>query len=453
MPYRSNKLRLIRLELLSFKEKYSKEVAWVFGGQIAMIILGIVSIKILTTMPNSEFGKYNLVLALAALLTSILYGPAEQGFARYYFEYKIAALEDQFFKLITRFLIYSGGLILLIFCLFFLTNNFLINSGNSLYNLEFSQVINIIIYIIVSSSNIIFNSILNLLRKRQLNTMLSISERIISLLFFCFIIFFSKLNAQFVLFSINIAATIFLGLKFLKIRQYFSRGGIEINEEELKKSKHYQTQILKFCLPFVVWGITGWIQISSDKFIISHYLNISYVGLYSLFFTITSYLVSTPINMINQLIQPVIYEKILGSSVKEEVNLGYKLLNYALVLIVVFICFLCTFTFFWGDHLILLLSNNNYLYHTNLLPVLCLAVGIFQLAQFYTTFGFIKNKPKIYLTAKIVSGILAIVFNIYFINKYQLPGITLSLLLVSIIYFFLVIYANRKIGIRLFSKS
>ncbi|MBC7888538.1 MAG: oligosaccharide flippase family protein [Ferruginibacter sp.] len=451
MSYNSRTLKLIQLELLNFKEKYFKEVAWVIAGQISMIILGVVSIKLLTTMPHSEYGKYNLVLALSAFLTSILYGPAEQGFVRYYFEYKKAALEGQFFKMILKFLLYAGLFIFLLFSVFYLAATFLFNNMVKQYN--FLAVINIVIFIIVSSSNLAFNSILNLLRKRQLNALFSISERIISLLFISLIIFFSSLDAQLVLVSMTVAASVFLVLKFLKVRKFFTDENIEMNELATQNLKKLKNQMVTFCLPFLVWGITGWVQISSDKFIISNYLNISNVGLYSLIFTITSYLISTPVNIITQFIQPVVYEKILNSSKNEEIKLGYKLMNYALVLILVLICFLFIFTFFWGNSLILLLSNNTYLYHINLLPILCLGVGIFQLAQFYIMFGFINNTPNIYLPAKIISGIFAVIFNIYFINKYQLLGITLSLLLVSLVYFSLVIYANKKIGIRLFTKS
>lgn len=452
MSYRFKRLGFYKASFINSKEKYIKELVWIFVGQAAMIILSIISIKLLTTMPKAEFGKYNLVLSLAALSSSILYGPAEQGFIRFYFEYKKLGIEYLFFRTIIKFLMYAAGLIFLLFFIFYLANFFLLGNQLTFFDFKIPDLLTVIVFIALFSSNVIFNSILNLLRKRQLNTLFSIVEKIIGLALISSIIFFSKLNAQLVLLSLASVILIFLILKYLKIRKLFSESDTSISEVRIQNSQKLKREIFTFCLPFLFWGITGWIQVSSDKFIISNYLNVSNVGIYSLVFAMTSYLISTPINIISQFIQPVIYEKILGSSEARDIRHGYKLLNYALILIIMLIGTLCIFTLFFGDFLILLISNSSYLYHVNLLPLLCLGVGIFQLAQFYITFGIIKNKPNIYLPAKLISGILAVILNVYLIGRYQLLGIAIALLLVSTVFFFLVIYANHKIGIKLFSR-
>lgn len=446
-------LQLLKSEVLNFRKKYFSEVVWVLIGQVSIIILSIISIKLLTTMPTEEYGKYNLVLASAALLSSVLYGPAEQGFTRYYFEYKKHRLTSAFLKMLVNFLLYAGLVIALIFLGIYWINS-LQNKPLASIDVGLMVLVNVTCFVIIYSSNILFNALLNLLRKRKLNTIYSISEKLIVLGINAAIVFYSKLNAQLVLLSMTIAALIFLLVKLSLIKRLFTaeadseNNGVPASVSPLLLRR----QMLNFCLPFLLWGITGWIQISSDKFIISSYLNIGNVGLYSLIFGITTYLVSTPINVISQFIQPVIYEKIIGSSVKEQNQAGYKLLNYALVLILCFIAALCAATYLWGNWLIVLLSNKSYLYHINLLPLLCLGVGIFQLAQFYTTFGFIKNQPTIYLPAKIIAGLLAVFFNIYFIKKYQLSGICFSLLLVSVAYFIMVILANKRIGVGLFTR-
>lgn len=453
MSYSVAKFSLLKTEFKNFREKYVKELAWVFGGQVAMILLGIVSIKLLTTMSKGDFGKYNLVLSLAALSSSLLYGPAEQGFVRFYFEYKKISAEYLFFKTVVRFLIYAAVFISLMFILLYGVNGFIAPGKITQIQFRFIELINIVFFIAISLSNTLFNSILNVLRKRQMNTLFSITEKIITLLLFILILFLSKLDVHLVLLAMTTSTSIFVLLKYFKIKSLFLESVVTQNETTGASVKSIEKQIIVFCLPFVLWGITGWIQISSDKFIISSYLNIGNVGIYSLILTISSYLISTPINIISQFIQPVIYDRILGSQDAENIKQGYKFLNYALLLIILLISSLCVFTIFFGDSLILLLSNSNYLYHINLLPLVCLGVGIFQLAQFYTTFGFIKNKPNIYLPSKLISGVIAVALNIYLINRYQLLGIAIASLLVSTIYFLLVIYANHRIGIKLFSNA
>ena len=80
------------ISIIQFKGNLSKEnlreLGWLITGQIFSVLLGFISIKMISTMGTFEFGKYSLILSIAAIISTIFYGPIEQGYIRFYFDYK-----------------------------------------------------------------------------------------------------------------------------------------------------------------------------------------------------------------------------------------------------------------------------------------------------------------------------------------------------------------------------
>ncbi len=65
--------------------RHASDLSWLVIGQAGALALGIVSIKLLTSMGTDAYGRYALVLTVGALLSALAFGPAEQGFLRFYF--------------------------------------------------------------------------------------------------------------------------------------------------------------------------------------------------------------------------------------------------------------------------------------------------------------------------------------------------------------------------------
>jgi hypothetical protein len=301
-------------------------------------------------------------------------------------------------------------------------------------------------FVIISSSTIILNSLLNILRERKTNTLLILVEKSVILSGIIICKFLLQINAQIVFLIISLVNTVVFFYKanfLLKKISVISPNDLFSEVHKLENANNLKKQLLKFCLPFVVWGITGWLQISSDKWIISSVLSIESVALFSLLYSIVSYLISMPIGIIGQFIQPIIYGKILDSKSVSENKEGYKILNYTIVGTVVIVLFFSVTTYFFGELIIKMLSNKSYVPFYNILPVLCVGVGVFQIAQFYTTFGVLLKSPNVYLPAKLLSGAVAVILNYLFATYYGLKGISIAIVLTSLFYMLMVIYANK----------
>ncbi len=69
----------------SLSRRHASDLSWLVIGQAGALVLGVISIKLLTSMGMDAYGRYALALTVAALLGALVFGPAEQGFLRFYF--------------------------------------------------------------------------------------------------------------------------------------------------------------------------------------------------------------------------------------------------------------------------------------------------------------------------------------------------------------------------------
>lgn len=430
---------ITRLKSL-LKHQNLSEIGWLIFGQFVAIVLGFVSMKLLSSMGTKEFGKYSLVLTIAAFVSAILYGPVEQGFIRFFYDYSNKGLAKTYISMFYKFLLVGGLLCSLITILAIFFNSFMETTQEAI------EILIMGLFVIIFTSSNIYNSLLNILRKRKINTIIQITEKILIIVFLFFIsIYNKKLTANIGLLAILIALLIVIIIK-TKVLNTYVPNDIVTDKKELKKTRKEVAMIIStFSLPFAIWGLTGWLQSNSERWIIAQYLSTADVGIFSLMAVLANYLVAIPSGIISQFAQPIIYEK---SSLKNNINEkeeGFKAFNYYLITIIGLVIFSTIFSTIFGRQLILLVSNEEFILYWHILPVLCIGLGLFTIGQSLTTLGIIQNVPKIYLFPKVATGIIAVLSNIIFINYLGIMGIALSICFTSFFYLLVIIYINKKI--------
>ena len=149
------------------------EIGWVISGQLLSIVLGFVIVKLLSKMGTEGYGIYALIITISLLLVQIFYGPLQQGFIRFYYHYRELNLVKIYISLFYKILFAS--IIALIFITFFVS---MISPLVNL-NVETSLMLLTGAYLIAIRINELFNSLLNLIRKRKENAIISASEKIV----------------------------------------------------------------------------------------------------------------------------------------------------------------------------------------------------------------------------------------------------------------------------------
>lgn len=418
------KLSRIKADVLK-----NSEFLWLILGQIVSIIFSVFIIKIITKMGTSDFGVYSLILTISALVSAIFVGPSEQGFVRYFFNFNGVVSRKKFLNVIYLFFILTFGIIIFISVLFYLFKtmeepNFLLTG----------------IFIVFFSFSSFFASLFNLIRKRKFNTILILIEKIISTALLYSLKLYDALNITNVLIVLTFSIVISLVIRisyFNSILDYKIFRDLKLlNWREYIMYK----KVFIFSIPLIIWGLSGWLQSSSDRWVIAHFSNLNTVGIYSLMMTLSSYLIATPIGVVGQYFQPIIFEQINTINFYKNSKTAINNFIYSCIFLVIFGV---VFSLLFGK-IILAFIAVDFTVFWYFLPLFSLSIGLFQIAQSYTIFGMIHEMPKIYLMPKISIGIISLLLNIIGVYYLQIIGLTISMILTSCIYLLMIVMTNRK---------
>lgn len=421
---------------LKVHNRVIEEAFWLIIGQASSIFIGFFIMKLITKLGTTDYGKYSLTLSISAFFSSLLFGPIEQGIVRYYHEFEKNGNSKSIFRIYHFSLLFIG---LIILC-----TGLLIRKFNFL-EVQSVDLLVIVYYIILFSSSTSYNSVLNLLRIRKANSILQICEKILIWGLLLLIIGTEYFNFTFVLFIISISILIFFISKIYLVKRYLNNFSIQNENINTLKTLPSLNEIFLYISPFIIWGIAGWLQNNSEKWIISNFLSTSQLGIYSLMAVISNYIISTPVGILTQFVQPILFQRISTLSSLEALLLCKKYNRYIIGFIVVLTSFAVLITYFFQNFIIIFLSNESFTSSLNLLPIICLSLGIFNIAQVLANVGIVLKKPHKYFWIKLVIGALSVGFNFSFLKLFGLYGVAFGILFSSVVYLFLMNQANNKL--------
>ncbi len=220
------------------------------------------------------------------------------------------------------------------------------------------------------------------------------------------------------------------------------------NASSNNSSKEIRSQLFTYTLPFLTWGIFGWLQLNGEKWIINGVLSTAEVGVYAIMMALVNALVMIPNNIIAEFATPIIFKQFSDLKNEKEITTGYSYIKLNVLVVISITLFSTLLTFFLGKQLIVIISNESYTAYWYILPLLCLGTGMFLIGQALTYLGMSLNLPKKYLSPKISVGCISVLLNLYFINKFGLVGVSYSVLLVGLIYVVYILIVNKKITIQ-----
>jgi len=412
------------------------EMGWVLFGQLVTVALSFVIVKILSGMGTKDFGIYVLVLTSAAFL-GIIYGPLQQAFIRFYYEYLNKNLIDQYLKTVFKYL----RTISLIFLFLVIIFNFL-----SAFLIEFSEPILFFIlagiYIIAFKVSEFFNSGLNVIRRRKENSILQSLEKIFIIILLLLFLYSKSLTLTNAFISLNASVIVFLFIKIFRFRKYVPlKANLPSNHADL----HIKNILVKYSTPFLIWAFAAWLQLNGEKWIINEILTTSDVGIYAMMMMIVNTFVSFPINIINEFITPIIFKQVADVNQMENFKTGHSYILVTIAVALLLTVFSTIFTYLFGKEFIIIISNKTYTLYWYLLPLLCLGTGLFYTGQAQTMLGMVLNKPQKYIAPKISAGVLSVVFNLFLIKYFGINGVAYSILLVGIFYIIYISLVNKSL--------
>ncbi len=432
-----NKL-FLRFGITEFRinKEHMQQISWLGWGQFASLFLSLLSIKLTTAIGTTEYGNFILATSIGGLIALSFFGPLEQGFIRYYFEYS-GTEEDRsaYLASILRLIMISAA-VLFIAAVVVVTVAVL-QYGQSLLFWTSAAVL-----IIISSIANPFNGLLNAMKLRKQISIIQTLEKlsIVILLFAAGAMI--VMDASTVMICVLSATGIFLA-----VRIFFFRGQITVEspgEVKIRIRKESLKKIAMYSLPFIIWGWLSWFQFNGERWVIKSMVSVSEAGKYGLAASLVNNSIVLVYGVFIQFILPFIYSKFSQTDPNERAK-GYSVIKIASVLTVGLFIVFAAFLFAAGETVVHIISSKDFIISSWFFLILTVGIGFFYVGQTQAILGMALQRPEAYIFPKIISSIVSLAGYIGGCYWFGINGIAYAVCVANAFYLVSVYFVNRKL--------
>ncbi len=423
------------MKLSEITQKFTEnkaELFWFLHGQIFVFILNIAMIKIISQAGTEVYGNYVLVLTISAFASQILFGPFQQGFIRRYFDYGegVSVYNNTMIiflnRAMTAVLIAAAAV-------------FIISRVAPVHEI-YSLLIFGLIFTAAQKFTEFFNGILNAARRRKENSVLQTTEKLLITLLLLGALYFSELTFLVIIFIFSVIHIISGSLK-LRILGIKETSAFRFNDNE----KFLIRDIAKYSAPFMIWGVAGWLQLNSEKWIVNGLLSIEDVAYYGIMISLVNAFIAMPSNIIGEFFTPLIFKNFSGENPDIKKGKFYIIITtIAVVLLGSVSGLLFIFT---GEFLITLISNSAYAKYAVYLAPIAFGNALFYAGQTLALKGLAMNRPGIYMLPKILTGLISVGLYYFLIKTYGFAGLGYAVIISGAFYLVITYTANLTLDI------
>ncbi len=416
--------------------RLSKEGFWVALGQTMAVIGSLAGVRLLTELlAPAVYGELALGMTLATLLNQTIMGPLINGASRFY----APAVEKNdlavYLNSVFRLVLLATGIIALIL-LVFVSGLFI--AGRTAW---ITIAIAAIIFAILSGYNSILSSIQNAARQRSIVALHQGTEPWARFLIASALLLWLGATSTVAMIGYSMGVLLVLGSQYL-----FFRRIVPSNIDETDKKGSWQDQILKYSLPFSIWGIFSWVQIASDRWALGLFGTTQEVGLYAALFQLGYYPMSMATGLAMQFLAPIFYQRAgdASDSLRNDqvTNLSWRLTVSALGVTV--LAFLVAFLF--HKQIFRIFVASDYGSVSYLLPWVLIAGGVFAAGQTIALNLMSQMKTHAMMAAKVITALLGVTFNFAGAYWYGITGIVVAGGLFSLSYFIWMTVLLKRAG-------
>jgi O-antigen/teichoic acid export membrane protein len=407
------------------------EIATVVISSVASILITFLGTKFISkSLGPTKYGELSIYLTFLNIPIMVFSGPFSNAVSRYV---DIALTNKKGKNLEFDILNYSNRFLLIVSIIFFclLIYCFLKTNLNLalIITLLYLQSVSFIYF-----QNII--TVLSTLRMRLISALGSNFDKIGKYIVAAFAIFLVNTDVATILFCFTIASFFSLGLG---IFFYFKNIKPIYKTHEYDSLFSYSNDLKNYAYPFLIWGLIIWVQNSSEKWILNYFTNEASVGIYSIYNQIGFQTFVLGTSVLSAYLLPILYQKVNQNNKK----FAYQINNKITVIISILGILAVIFSYLFKENLILLLSSNEYIGYSHLLPIITLGGVLFVLSQNMCNIPILALRTELLIWPKISTGIVGIVSNFVLIKHYQLEGLSYALVITNLFFFLYLYYINN----------
>ncbi len=410
--------------------KATPEATWVFVGQAGTAIAGLIGIKLLThVLSPGEFGRLAIANTIVALIGTNIFGPLSQGVMRFWAISKDRGNLDAFYRISNRYARYAIYIVSLL----------IIMSSPLLLSKDASWAVLLTLSLVVGAVTGWLGlriSVFTAARKRKQIALLNIGNSFLRPVIAALLIILIASNASWALVGYFLATFMALLIAERIYRHTVSETASSTIESSKASfsSKKLGKEILSFSWPFFVWGIFGWVYLSSDRWALQTFCGAKVVGAFVVVSQLAVYPLIFGSGFLSTFFTPIAFQRVGDLANRQNVSSANKLLGVMTGIYVLGVVILISLFFLFHYSLVLLISNLQYAKFSFLLPWLTAAWGLFYLGQVLSAFGMLANNSKIYIMPKLVSAIVAGGSTFYLASKIGPVGVVYGLATAGFVY-------------------
>jgi O-antigen/teichoic acid export membrane protein len=412
--------------------KFVKEFSQVGMGQIIATIGGFFGVRLLTElMAPSKYGELALGMTLLVLVQQLIIGPLSNGFSRFFVVAQVNGNIRSYLHAVLSLLVKSSWLMIGIFTIVLVG---VILTDNSVW-LGFTGIL--FLFTLTTSYNVTLDNIQNAARQRAVVAWhQGLNQWLRFLLASAIILLFGSSSTSAVMgyFLSSLIVVISQWYFFRKNPIYNDKGVELVVDIDGSDATSWEGQITKFALPFSMWGIFSWAQMSSDRWALQIFQSASTVGLYSVLYQLGYYPIILLTTIFVQFISPVLYRRVGDARELQRVRSTQNLTNSLALVSVAFTGILTLFVWIGKKQLFNLLAAPEYREVSYLLPWMVLSGGLFASGQISALSALNNNQPQVLLRPKIVTSIFGVLFSFFGAYLYGLEGVVWGSALFSFLY-------------------
>jgi PST family polysaccharide transporter len=422
--------------LKKYTDKYkhlSDEIIWITIGQFSALLGGGLLLKALTTLLHpKEYGQFFLITTIGFSIQSLFFGPLQQSVIRYYYDYKMEQKTEVFVQAFKLIMIYIIGLIaiLLILCIY----PYILFINTIAYSFILISIVTNIFYGIV----IVIFGFMNVARERKRVAVFQVIDNILKILLLAFF-FIMPANVLNVLMYYFVETIIMFVLVTISFRKRLIEDKIEYisKVETLLVVK----KLLKFSVPFCIWGIFSWIQTYGDSWLLNYFFSQDSVGLFRVAQQIAFIFIAIQCGLIGQFANPIIFQKFHDENIKSVLNI-LVLISFVLVLYFVFIV---SIVYIFSKEISVLFTSSNYTEISRFYIPVMVGTFFYQLASQILIIAYLYEKPQLLTQVFMITAVIGLTISYFGIKFYGFNGLFFAFIVKNIIVFITTIILVNKI--------
>lgn len=407
-------------------KRLAKEGSWIVAGQAAAVVGALVLVRVLTErLDPAQYGQLALGLTVAGLVNQTVLGGISAGIARHY-SIACERLGLRAYLMDSARLLGYATIAVVIVGLTVMVN--LVVLG---YPQWLGLVAAAIIFSLLSGFTGALNGIQNAARQRAAAALNGGIDAWLRIGLAVAVMLLLGANSTAVVIGYCCSSFVVLLWQFFMLQKTM----MGRKEQPGSAGGHcFLRQMWDFSWPFSAWGIFSWLQQASDRWALAGLGQPEDVGLYA----VLSQLGYAPVAMVTTMamtfLAPILYQR-SGDASDSLRNAKVHRLAWEMTFGSLVVTVLGGLTAFVAhEWLFRILVSAEYRHVSHLLPWMVMAGGIFAAGQILALKLLSEMKSARMATAKIVTALLGVAFNVYGASVAGLTGVVAALLAFAVVY-------------------